>query len=209
MEQEKACMVRWEMVVNASFPDCFRNTMDLHHAGWVHSSSFGNNIKDPETCEKKWLDERTLRIDFNYYSNDKFKQYTGTKTANYHIFQYPSTTWNKVLNEDKSKYVFIHVALRAISSSATQWYITASSNYIENAILPYQLTDFLLERITRKIAELEDKVILENIQSDEIKNRYSYKIKFPLDDIYSEWDNRLTVDVFEPDIDHLLSQWKV
>lgn len=187
IEQQKHHIVRWEMDVNASFSDCFRNTMDLHHAGWVHSSSFGNNIKDPDTFEKKWLDDRTLRIDFNYYSNDKFKTYTGVKTSNYHIFQYPSTTWNKVFNHNNEKFVFIHVAMRAMSARTTKWYVTSSSNYMIKNIIPYQLNELLLEKITRKIAELEDKVILENLQSDELKTRYSFKIQLPFDDIYTEW----------------------
>lgn len=187
IEREKEHMARWEMVVNASFSDCFRNTMDLHHAGWVHSSSFGNNLKDPDTFEKKWLNKRTLRINFDYYSNDKFKTYTGVKTSNYHIFQYPSTTWNKVLNHDKQKFVFIHVAMRALSASSTKWYITASSNYMMKNVVPYQLNELLLEKITRKIAEFEDKVILENLQSDTLKKKYAFKIQLPFDDIYTEW----------------------
>lgn len=206
MEEDKSTIVRWEMDVKASFSDCYRNTMDLHHAGWVHSSSFGNKINDPDTFDKKWLDNRTLRIDFDYYSNDKFKKYTGKKTSNYHIFQYPSTTWNKVLNEDKQKYVFIHVALRAISATSTKWYLTASSNYVDNPILPETLKDFVLEKMTRQIAEFEDKVILENMQRDEYKNRYSYKIKLPLDDIYSEYNNRLLVNTFHENKDNLLSE---
>ena len=61
--------------------------MDLHHAGYVHESTFGNKSKDPESTEIRWLDDRTMRADFYYYSNDNFQGVTGEKTSNYHIFQ--------------------------------------------------------------------------------------------------------------------------
>ena len=181
-------VTRWEMEVKASFSDCFRNGMDLHHAGWLHSSTFGNKFKDPDDVNILWLDNRTMRADFNYYSNDKYQKVTGEKTFNYHLFQSPSTTWNKVFNGDKSNFVFIHLAMRPTSPTSTQWYLTGASNYVPS-ILPDAFSQFILERITKQVALLEDRPQLESMETENNKLKFSYKINLPLDDIYNNWYN--------------------
>lgn len=177
---------RWEMKVKTSFSDCFRNGMDLHHAGWLHASTFGNKFKDPDGIEIDWIDEKTMRADFTYYSNENYEKLTGGTTSNYHLFQEPSTTWNKVLNGDKSKFVFIHIAMRSISPEETYWYLSAASNYIPE-FLPEEISKLMLERITRKVAMMEDRTQLENMESEEEKNKFAYKIALPLDEIYNAW----------------------
>lgn len=188
LEDIGSVLVRWDMEVKAGFSDCFRNGMDLHHAGWVHSSTFGNKLKDPDDIKTIWLDKKTMRADFNYYSNNNYKKVTGDTTENYHLFQFPSTTWNKVLNKEKNKYVFIHVAMRPTSPTTTHWYLTAGSNYMPEQT-PKGFSEYFLEKITRQVAQIEDKGILENMENDDMKDIYSYKINLPLDEIYCEWYN--------------------
>lgn len=185
-KKKDTTITRWEMKVKASFSDCFRNGMDLHHAGWLHASTFGNRFKDPDGIQIDWLDNKTMRADFTYYSNDNYEKLTGGTTSNYHLFQYPSTTWNKVLNGDKSKFVFIHIAMRPISPDETYWYLTAASNYIPE-FLPDDISKLMLERITKKVAKMEDRTQLENMESEDEKQKFAYKIQLPLDDIYNAW----------------------
>lgn len=179
-------VTRWEMEVQASFSDCFRNSMDLHHAAYLHESTFGNKVKDPEGIKMIWIDERTMRADFIYYSNDNYVGLTGEKTTNYHIFQSPSTTWNKVLNENGDKNVFVHVAMRATGPKTTKWYLTASTNYVPN-VIPNELSEYVMKRITKQVAFVEDKHQLEKMESEDIKDKHAYKITLPLDDIYNFW----------------------
>lgn len=160
--------------------------MDLHHAGYVHESTFGNKGKDPDGTEIQWIDDRTMRADFYYYSNDNYVGVTGEKTKNYHIFQRPSTTWNRVINENGDKFVFIHVAMRATSPTTTQWYLTGSTNYMPNMV-PNELSEYMMKRITRQVAFIEDREQLENMESESLKEKYAYKIILPLDDIYEKW----------------------
>lgn len=188
LEQNKSTIVRWDMEVKASFSDCFRNSMDLHHAGWVHASTFGNKLKEPTKFKSVWTDKQTLRVEFKYFSNDNYKKITGVTTENYHVFQSPSTTWNKVTNDHNDKFVFIHVAMRPTSPTTTQWYITSSSNYIPEQT-PSEVSKYLLEKITRQVAQIEDKEILEKMENDDMKNLYSYKVKLKLDPIYDKWSS--------------------
>ena len=196
-------VTRWEMEVKASFSDCYRNSMDLHHAGYVHESTFGNKARDPDGTEIKWLDERTMRADFYYYSNDNYKGVTGEKTSNYHVFQQPSTTWNKVLNQAGDKYVFIHVAMRPTSPTTTKWYVTGSSNYMPDMI-PNEISEYMMKRITQQVAFIEDKTQLESMETEDMKEMFAYKIILPLDDIYDKWYKGPSNDELFGDPDGLL-----
>ena len=46
--------------------------MDLHHAGWLHARHLVIDLKiQMESIE--WLDDKTMRADFTYYSNDNYE----------------------------------------------------------------------------------------------------------------------------------------
>ena len=72
---------RFKMRVRASFGDCFRNSMDLHHAGWLHASTFGNRAEDPRGATTTTAGDE-MRVQFEYVSNDA-RDVTGDTTANY------------------------------------------------------------------------------------------------------------------------------
>ena len=45
----------------------------------------------------------------------------------------------------------------------------------------------MLERITKKVAQMEDRTQLENMESENEKQKFAYKIQLPLDDIQNAW----------------------
>lgn len=174
---------QWEMRVRGSFSDCFRNSMDLHHAGYLHASTFGNNMRDPEAVECEWEDANTMRASFAYISNDKYASLTGTTTSNEHVFQKPSTTWNRVRSSDGSRFVYIHLAMRPVAEDETHWYVSAASNYVPTW-LPAPTQSRILESITRRVAAVEDRAQLEGMVPERARTG---EVTFPLDDIYTEW----------------------
>ena len=177
---------QWRMVVNASFSDCFRNGMDLHHAGWLHSTSFGNNVEEPAGMHSEWVNANELRVNFEYISNSLYKGMTGARTSNYHVFRRPSTTWNKVTSSNEQQFVFIHLAMRPITERRVEWYVTSASNYAP-AWIPGPLREFALERITRQIAQREDARQLERMVSEDAKRAHAGHVNLMLDSVYDEW----------------------
>lgn len=187
MDRKDVTVSQWSMQVNASFSDCFRNSMDLHHAGWLHASSFGNAVRDPvDICTTTWGQRGAMRVTFQYVSNPSFQDITGATTSNYHEFRAPSTTWNKVTSEDGTKFVMIHIAIRPVRETTMKWYVTSVSNYIPVAI-PSPVRTALLERVTRRVAQLEDRGQLHMMVSKNAKNVHAGLVELPLDKVYSEW----------------------
>lgn len=171
-----------QLDIEASFSDCYKNSMDFHHAGWVHKNTFGNYLGEPDMVKDKWNRNGELVGNFIYKSNDKYSQKTGEQTNNAHVYCRPSTTYNVVKGLDK--FMIIHLAMRAITPNRTRWFLTSISNYMPaNAI-----GNYILEQRIRKIAYFEDKQQLDNMATDLEKEEDSFKIDLALDGIYSEWN---------------------
>ena len=171
-----------ELDIETSFSDCFKNSMDFHHAGWVHKNTFGNYLGEPDFVKEKWSRKGELVGSFVYNSNEVYERYTGAQTNNAHVFCKPSTTYNIV--KGMGNFMVIHLAMRSITPDKTRWFLTSSSNY-----LPANLVgNFILEQMVRKVAFTEDKNQLDNMASDSLKSEESFKIDLALDGIYSEWN---------------------
>ena len=91
-------------------------------------------------------------------------------------------------NEPRDKFVFIHVAMRPVDRATVDWYVTSASNYIP-PWLPLPLRQHVLERVTRRIAQREDKVQLEKMASDSAKEAHASRMFLELDTIYGEWED--------------------
>lgn len=174
-----------EITIQNGFSDCFKNSMDFHHAAFVHKNTFGNYAGEPESIEEFWNKHGQLEGKFNYGSNDNYGQVTGGTTYNEHIYCQPSTTYNIVRGKD-DKFMIIHAAMRAISEKETKWLLTASSNFVPNGPIGYAI----LERMVRKVALEEDGEQLRKMASDEEKMKHSFKFKLPLDSIYYDWNKK-------------------
>ena len=174
-----------EITIQNGFSDCFKNSMDFHHAAFVHKNTFGNYAGEPEIIEEFWNKYGQLEGKFNYGSNDNFGQYTGGDTQNEHIYCEPSTTYNIVRGKD-GKFMITHLAMRSISEKKTKWFLTASSNFVPNG----PIGNAILERMVRKVAIEEDGEQLRKMATDEEKMKHSFKFKLPLDSIFYDWNKK-------------------
>ena len=176
---------RFSTVIEAGFSDCFKNSMDFHHAAFVHKNTFGNYAGEPDLIAERWNTKGELEGNFLYGSNDIYSQYTGGKTDNSHVFCEPSTTYNIVTGKD-GKYMIIHVAMRSMEKYKTKWYLTASSNFVPGGTLG----QIVLDRMARKVAMDEDGRQLSKMATDEEKDKHSFKFTLPLDTIYAGWNKK-------------------
>ena len=75
-----------QLDIETSFSDCFKNSMDFHHAGWVHKNTFGNYLGEPDIVKENWNNKGELIGNFVYRSNQVYEKYTGAETNNAHVF---------------------------------------------------------------------------------------------------------------------------
>ena len=184
-ENPDSPLCRFTTDISASFSDCFKNSMDFHHAAFVHKNTFGNYAGEPSLIEERWNVKGELEGNFLYGSNEVYATYTGGTTENSHVYCEPSTTYNIVLGKD-GKYMIIHVAMRALRKYKTRWFLTSSSNFVPGG----PIGRAILERMTKKVAIEEDGVQLSKMATDEEKIEHSFKFALPLDTIYGAWNKK-------------------
>lgn len=171
--------------VESSFSDAFKNSMDFHHAAWVHKNTFGNQAGEPTSITERWTspEQHTLEGEFLYGSNDMYGLYTGGTTTNVHVYSKPSTTYNIV--RGNGKFMIIHVAMRAVAETRTMWFLQSMSNFVP----PGPLGKFVLDKMVRKVALGEDAQQLKNMAPDAVKQTESFRFQLPLDGIYNTWND--------------------
>ena len=178
-------MTRFSIDLEAGFSDCFKNSMDFHHAAWVHKNTFGNYAGEPDLVAERWNTKGELEGNFLYGSNQVYAQYTGGETDNSHVYCEPSTTYN-IVNGKDGKFMVIHVAMRSISKYKTKWYVTAASNFVPSG----PIGTAILYNMARKVAIEEDGKQLANMATDEEKEKHAFRFTLPLDTIYAGWNKK-------------------
>ncbi len=178
-------ITRFEIEIEASFSDCFKNSMDFHHAAWVHKNTFGNYAGEPDIVAERWNTKGELEGNFMYGSNEVYTQYTGGTTDNSHVYCEPSTTYN-IVNGKDGRFMIIHVAMRAVKEDRTRWLLTAASNFVPNG----PIGTAILNKMARRVAIEEDGLQLSRMASDEEKEKYSFRFTLPLDTIYAGWNKK-------------------
>lgn len=170
-----------ELNVKGSFSDCYKNSMDFHHAAFVHKHTFGNYAGEPSSIQEIWNKDGHMEGHFKYGSNEFYGKYTGGETKNIHVYCKPSTTYNMVKGKGKTMVIFL--AMRPLSDNETKWFLCASSNFVPNNVLG----QFALNLMVRRVAIYEDGNQLSKMATQEEKELHSYKLTLPLDSIYEEW----------------------
>ena len=178
LDRNDITVVRTSRIMNATMHDSVENSMDVYHASHVHSSTFGNINFYPNMVKKEKVKDGVYKIEFNYQTNRKLKKVIGSLSENYHIFEEPCTTWNKV--ENSGSFVFIHVAFRSVSDTQTEWFVTSCSNYL-STLVPSPLREQFLLYITNRILD-EDSEQLSWMAPVELKRKHSGSIYLPHDD---------------------------
>tara|TARA_B100001142_G_scaffold296730_1_gene318634 strand:+ start:9892 stop:11745 length:1854 start_codon:yes stop_codon:yes gene_type:complete len=183
--EKKIPITRFSIDIEASFSDCFKNSMDFHHAAWVHKNTFGNYAGEPDLVAERWNTKGELEGNFLYGSNDVYAKYTGGETDNSHVYCEPSTTYN-IVNGKEGKFMIIHAAMRAITQEKTKWFVTAASNFVPSG----PIGRAILEKMAKKVAIEEDGKQLAKMASDAEKKKHAFKFTLPLDTIYAGWNKK-------------------
>ena len=183
--KDNVAVSRFTTDIDASFSDCFKNSMDFHHAAFVHKNTFGSYAGEPDIIAERWNTKGELEGNFLYGSNDIYAKYTGGETENSHVYCEPSTTYNIVAGKE-GKFMIIHAAMRSISPYKTKWYLTAASNFVPDGLIG----QIILDRMVRKVAIQEDGKQLATMATDEEKIKHSFKFALPLDTIYAGWNKK-------------------
>ena len=183
--EKKIPITRFSIDIEASFSDCFKNSMDFHHAAWVHKNTFGNYAGEPDLVAERWNTKGELEGNFLYGSNDVYAKYTGGETENSHVYCEPSTTYN-IVNGKEGKFMIIHAAMRAITKEKTKWFVTAASNFVPSG----PIGRAILEKMAKKVAIEEDGKQLAKMASDAEKKKHAFKFTLPLDTIYAGWNKK-------------------
>lgn len=173
----------FEIEINAGFSDCFKNSMDFHHAAWVHKNTFGNYAGEPDIVAERWNTKGELEGNFLYGSNEIYTQYTGGTTDNSHVYCEPSTTYN-IVNGKDGKFMIIYAAMRAVEKYKTKWFLTAASNFVPNGMIG----SAILNKMARRVAVEEDGLQLSKMATDEEKAKHAFRFALPLDTIYAAWN---------------------
>ena len=118
--------------VDASLVDCAFNTMDVNHPGHVHQT-FGFGNPDANALENlksyKYNDEK-LGLSFNYKSNSNLVHLKRElkKSRNFHIYEYPYTTWS-IVSLVNNQNLIVNVNMLPLGPNKTRWLVTLKHNY--------------------------------------------------------------------------------
>ena len=178
--------IRLHKDMQCHFNDAWQNAMDWEHAGWVHANTFGNADAISNTREI-WQDDGSLKVEFDYVSNERYTKTTGQSTKNYHVFTLPSTTYNKVTSSERhDRYLLLHIGMRATSNVSTSWYITAQSSFLPNN----NICKLILWAAVWYIVTVEDGAQLQSMMNplDPWRRKYSGLVSLPLDGVYDAFN---------------------
>lgn len=119
--------------IEANVLDCIYNTMDVNHPEFIHNNllGFGNNNNPVSNLKLiKYPDNKKLGLSFNYKSNTNFKYVKEDlkKSNNFHIYEYPFTSWSRVSINNKEN-LYININFLPLSKDKTRMFITLNHNY--------------------------------------------------------------------------------
>lgn len=118
--------------IDASLEDCAYNTMDLNHPSEVHNNIFGFGSNIPPSDIKLFnYDFNKLGVSFKYKTANNFLTFLKDdikKSTNFHLFEYPYTTWSRV-SLNKKDNLYVNVNFLPLTKNKTRWFITLKHNF--------------------------------------------------------------------------------
>ena len=103
---------------------------------------FGSNTPPTKLQTFKYNDER-LGLRFNYQSNSNIvhlKRELKT-SSNFHVYEYPYTTWSRVSLPTK-EHLYVAVNMLPIEADKTMWMVTLKHNFWNKSELEKKLMEF-------------------------------------------------------------------
>jgi len=160
--------------INANILDCIYNTFDVNHPEFIHNNilGFGNN-NSPISNLKTYAYKNKLGLFFNYNTNTNFKYLKDNlkKTKNFHIYEYPYTTWSCVSMNNKEN-LFVNINFLPLSKDKTRWFITLNHNYWKS-----DLEMKLMEYAGRIIIEQDRNQLNNQAKDSYLKSQWINQVK--------------------------------
>ena len=137
--------------IDTNIIDCAYNTMDINHPSYIHNNIFGfgshippTNIKIVEYPKNK----DKLGLSFNYKTNSILVHLKKEliQSDNFHIYEYPYTTWSRV-SLPNNQHLFVNVNMLPLSPNKTQWLVTLKHNYLNKSPIEKKMMSFAAECI--------------------------------------------------------------
>lgn len=118
--------------IDANIIDCAFNTMDMNHPAYVHNNilGFGSNIPPTDVKTLKYHKKNKVGLSFTYKSNSNLVHLKNELklSKNFHIYEYPYSTWSRV-SLPNNQHLIINVNMLPLSQDKTRWFITMKYNY--------------------------------------------------------------------------------
>lgn len=144
-KEYETAMIKVE--VNANIVDCAFNTMDVNHPAFVHNNllGFGSNVP-PTNLQTIRYNDQKLGLTFQYKSNSNIVHLKRElKTSNnYHVYEYPYTTWSRVSlsKNGKKEHLFVCVNMLPMEADKTRWMVTLKHNFWNKSEFEKKLMQF-------------------------------------------------------------------
>lgn len=130
--------------INANIVDCAFNTMDVNHPAFVHNNIFGfGSLVPPTNLKTIKYNEQKLGLAFNYVSNSNIVHLKRElkSSQNFHIYEYPYTTWSRVSLPTK-EHLFVCVNMLPMEADKTRWLVTLKHNFWNKSEFEKKLMEF-------------------------------------------------------------------
>jgi len=123
--------------VDANIKDCIKNTMDINHPALIHNNflGFGSDIPPENVKKHTYKNKDIIGMSFNYktYNGLTYLKKGLKKSINFHMFEYPLTSWSRV-SLPGGENLFVNVNLLPLSVDKTKWIVTLKHNFWKSKI---------------------------------------------------------------------------
>ena len=185
-----------EIDMDCSLKDSAFNSMDLRHPEYVHSGlfGFGNDIP-PRNIKHYKYSEKKFGLSFDYISKQSIQTLNSNSqfTNNFHMYEYPSSTWSKV-TFDRNKHLMIGVNFLPLEDKKTRWYVTICNNYFTDNIQQEFLKLLAYMILTQDFAQMKNQH-----KEDALKKEMLFSHIFKDEEIMI-WLNKMFESYDYPDI---------
>jgi phenylpropionate dioxygenase-like ring-hydroxylating dioxygenase large terminal subunit len=124
--------------IDANIVDCAFNTMDVNHPAHIHNNLFGFGSNIPPTNLHTVMypnntDKIGLTFTYKSKSNLAHLKRELRRSKNFHVYEYPFTTWSRV-SLPTNEHLFVNVNMLPLSPNKTRWLVTLKHNFWKTSV---------------------------------------------------------------------------
>ena len=137
--------------IDANLVDCAFNTMDVNHPAFVHNNLLGFGSSIPPTNIETITypkNQDKVGLAFTYKSNSNLIHLKRELklSKNFHVYEYPYTTWSRV-SLPNNEHLFVNVNMLPLGPDKTRWFVTLKHNFWHKTRLEKEMMKFCADCI--------------------------------------------------------------